>query len=81
VYLYDCAAGGGSCTRIAANTVFADPWNTTTSPWGLRMVTVGSVTRAIPTGNELRVKLLIRSAELWVTMSALYPTALVVTHQ
>ena len=77
-YLYDCAPGG-SCTRIASNSTFHSPWNTSLSDWGERTVTIGSVTRTIPAGNELRVKLLFKSTDLWLMMSAGYPTALSVT--
>jgi hypothetical protein len=78
-YLYDCTGGGASCTKVAANTAFANPWNTALLSWGHRVVTIGSVTRTIPAGHELRVRLLFRSADLWLTMTAAYPTALIVT--
>jgi HD domain-containing protein/Big-like domain-containing protein len=78
-YLYDCTAGGASCTRIASNAVFHDPWNTSSLDWTNRTITIGSVSRTIPAGNELHVKLLFHPSDLWMTMSAAYPTALVVT--
>lgn len=84
-YLYDCTPGGTSdpfwpgCTRIAANATFASPWNTSLLDWGYRAVTIGSVSRTILAGHELRLKLLFRPSDLWVTMTAAYPTALLVT--
>jgi Big-like domain-containing protein len=78
-YLYDCAAGGVSCTRVASNVAFHDPWNTSPLDWTHRQITVGSVSRTIPAGNELHVKLLFQPSDLWITMSASYPSALVVT--
>lgn len=78
-YLYDCAPGGGSCAKVASNVAFHDPWNTSLLDWTRRQITVGSVSRIIPTGNELHVKLLFHPSDLWITMSASYPSALVVT--
>jgi putative nucleotidyltransferase with HDIG domain len=78
-YLYDCTAAGASCTKIAENTAFAQPWNTSLIDWSHRVVTIGSVSRTIPAGHELRVKLMFRSEDLWLTMTAAYPTALVVS--
>jgi hypothetical protein len=78
-YLYDCAPGGASCTNIGSNVVAHDPWNTSLLDWTHRQITVGSVSRTIPAGNELHVKLLFHPSDLWITMSASYPTALVVT--
>jgi hypothetical protein len=84
-YLYDCTPGGtgdptwSGCTRIASNAVFESPWNTSLIDWGYRLITIGSVSRTIPAGNELRIKLLFNSRDLWLTMTAAYPTALLVT--
>lgn len=78
-YLYDCSAGGLSCTKIASNTVFANPWNTSLIDWSYRSISIGSVNRTIPTGNELRVRVQFQQGDLWVTTSATYSSALVVT--
>jgi len=78
-YLYDCTPGGVVCTKIASNTVIANTWNTSLLDWGHRLLTVGSVNRTIPAGNELRIKILFHARDLWMTMSAGYPTALNVT--
>jgi len=78
-YLYDCTAGGASCTKIASNTATANPWNTSLLDWGHRTVTIGTVAHTVPAGDELRIKLLFHQHDLWLTMSAAYPTALTVT--
>jgi len=84
-YLYDCTPGGAGdpawagCTKIASNAVLKQPWNTSLIDWGYRQITIGSVSRTIPAGNELRVRLLFQPRDLWLTMTAAYPTALVVT--
>ena len=79
VYLYDCAAGGTSCVRIAATDVQVNQWNGLLSTWVFKEITVGSVARTIPAGRELRVRLLFKQADLWLAMTAGYPSALVVT--
>jgi hypothetical protein len=79
VYLYDCTAGGSSCAKIAQNTVVFNPWNNSLIDWSHRTVVVGSVNHTVPTGDELRIKILHHGGNLWVTMSAAYPSALVVT--
>src|SRR5262249_19240055 len=78
-YLYDCTPGGASCARIASNTFTANPWNSSLLTWGHRTITVGSVTGTIPAGHELRLKLLYKGKDLWLTMTASYPTAMAVT--
>ncbi len=78
-YLYDCTAGGLSCTRIASNTVFANPWNTSLIDWSYRSISIGNANRTIPTGNELRVRVQFQRGDLWVTTTAAYSSALVVT--
>ena len=84
-YLYDCTPGGATdpnwagCTKIASNSSFASPWNTSLLSWGHRQITIGTVNRTIPGNNELRIRVLVESRDLWLTMTAAYPTALVVT--
>jgi hypothetical protein len=78
-YLYDCSAGGATCAKIASNTAFASTWNTSLVDWGPRSITIGTVARTISAGHELRIKLLFNGADLWLTMTAAYPTALDVT--
>ena len=78
-YLYDCTSGGLSCTPIATSTAVANPWNAPLLDWTHRVITIGTLNRTIPTGNELRIKLLFHGTDLWTTMTASYASALVVT--
>jgi hypothetical protein len=78
LYLYDCAAGGGGCVKIAQNDVHVPKWNGTPD-WVYRELTVGSVARTITPGRELRVRLQVQHNSLWVAMTAAYPSALAVT--
>ena len=77
-YLYSCGAGD-LCTKIASNAVFDSPWNNSLLSWSHRVISIGSVNTTIPAGNELRVKVLFHATDLWVTMTAAFPSALVVT--
>ena len=80
-YLYDCASGGGSCVRIASNTLMQQPWNTSLlcCSWSYRTLSIGTVNRTIAAGRELHVRLLFDHRDLWMTMTASYPSALQVT--
>jgi hypothetical protein len=78
VYLYDCVAGGTGCLKIASNNVHVPSWNGGVSDWVYREITVGSVTRTIPVGHELRIKLLTSQDNLWIAMTAAYPSSLAV---
>ena len=78
VYLYDCVAGGTGCLKIASNHVHVSSWNGGVSDWVYREITVGSVTRTIAVGRELRIKLLTSQDNLWIAMTAAYPSALAV---
>lgn len=79
VYLYDCAAGGIVCTRIAENDVHIDNWNGSVSDWMYRTITVGSVDRTIAAGRALKVVLLFEHEDLWLAMTAAYPSGLTLT--
>lgn len=79
VYLYDCASGGGGCIKIAENNVYLSDWNGLIPDWVYHEVTVGSVTRALSASRRLHVRLLFQYEDLWVAMTAGYPTALAVT--
>jgi hypothetical protein len=79
VYLYDCAAGGTGCTLIAQNDVHVNEWNGLLPTWVFNEITVGSVSRTIGTGRELRVCLHFGHDDLWVALTAAYPSALTVT--
>ena len=80
-YLYDCASGGTSCVRIASNKLTRKPWNTSLlcCSWTYRSVSIGTVNRTIAAGRELRVRVLFDHKDLWMTMTASYPSALQVT--
>jgi hypothetical protein len=78
VYLYDCAAGRTACVKIAENDVHINPWSLLSS-FVLHQVTIGSVSRTIAAGRELRVRVLNNHEDLWVAMTASYPSALRVT--
>ena len=79
VYLYDCATGGTSCVKIAENDVHVKRWNGLIPSWTYREITIGSVSRTLAAGRELRVRLLFREKDLWVAMTAAYPSAVAVT--
>ncbi|MFN2469575.1 MAG: Ig-like domain-containing protein [Gaiellaceae bacterium] len=79
VFLYDCLAGGVGCTKIAGTHVKVKDWNGGATTWVLREITVGSVNRIIAVGRELRVRLQNSKHDLWIAMTAAYPSALAVT--
>jgi HD-GYP domain-containing protein (c-di-GMP phosphodiesterase class II) len=76
VFLYDCLGGGVSCVKIAANHLQVSNWNGGVSSWVYHEITVGSVSRTIPIGHELRIRLQTSQNDLWVAMTAAYPSAL-----
>ncbi len=78
VWLYDCAGGGTACVKLAGTELRARVWNNGPT-WTNQMITVGSVTHTIAAGRELRVRLMERRNDLWVAMTAAYPSRLEVT--
>ena len=78
-YLYDCAGGGASCTKIAESEVHFNNWNGSTTSWVYHEITVGSVTRSIAAGRELRLRLLNGHNDLWIPLTAAYPSSLLIT--
>jgi hypothetical protein len=78
-YVYDCTAGGASCTTIASNTLYRNPWSQLLNSWTFRSLTVGAVSRTIPAGHELRIRLLFQFRDLWVMSNASYPSSVVLT--
>lgn len=78
IYLYDCGSGGGSCVVIAQSDIHIDDWNLLPA-WTYRELTIGSVSRTIAAGRELRVRLLVQHRDIWVAMTAAYPSALEIT--
>jgi hypothetical protein len=79
VYLYDCLIGGLSCVKIAEHHQPVPNWNGGVSDWVYREVAIGSVTRTIILGRELRVRVQATQNDLWIAMTAAYPTALEIT--
>ena len=78
MFLYDCAAGGTACVTIGQAQRHIQNWNLLPS-WAEHTIVIGSVTRTIATGHELRVRLLVEHHDVWVAMTAAYPSALDVT--
>ena len=78
VYLYDCAVGGTGCVKIAQNDFHRENWNVGPT-WTRRLLVVGSVTRTIAVGRELRVRVLNSHEKLWIAMTAAYPSGLIIT--
>jgi hypothetical protein len=78
-YLYDCAAGGSACVKLAETDVRIKDWNGLIPDWVYHEFTVGSVNTTIGVGRELRIRLLFNSHNLWVAMTAGYPSALMLT--
>ena len=78
VFLYDCASGGTACVPLAQTQLQERNWNNGPS-WTNQLITVGSVTHTIATGRELRVRMMERRNDLWVAMTAAYPSRLQVT--
>ena len=76
VYLYDCAAGGAPCVKIAENDVHVNDWNGNTGTWMARTITVGSVAHTIVPGRSLKVVLLFGHEDLWLAMTAAHPSGL-----
>ena len=78
VYLYDCLAGGASCVQIGFGSLADSSWNGFLS-WGQHDISVGTVNRALPAGNELRVRVYVGQGEQWVAMTAALPSSLTLT--
>ena len=78
-YLYDCAAGGTACVKIADNQLLLHNWNAGPT-WTEHTIVVGSVSRTIGVGRELRFRLQETREDLWVAMTAAYPSHLDVTY-
>ena len=78
IYLFDCAAGGTGCVPFAENDIHVKDWNNGPT-WTQHLFTVGSVSRTIAAGRELRLRLLVKHDDLWIAMTANRPSALHVT--
>jgi hypothetical protein len=82
-YLYDCTAGGATCTQVGYGSVSANPWNLGILAgllfWGHHDVSLGAVSRTLPAGHELRVRLYVGDGDQNVAMTAALPTSLELT--
>ncbi|MGI9594667.1 MAG: Ig-like domain-containing protein, partial [Acidimicrobiales bacterium] len=74
VYLYDCL--GFSCTKLAEAHVHIDPWDVGVPDFVNHQIDLGSVTHTVAPGRDLVVRLQFRHEDMWVAMSAAYPTSL-----
>ncbi len=79
VWLFDCAAGGSPCVPVKQASVHIDNWNGLFATWVYHDVTVGSVSRTFAAGRELRIRLMNGHNDMWVAMTAAYPSALTIT--
>ena len=57
------------CTKIAETDIHFNNWNGTTANWVYHEITVGSVTRSIAAGRELRLRLLNGHNDLWIPLT------------
>ena len=78
VYLYDCTAGGASCTLISFGQLSDNTWNGLLS-WGQHDISVGTVNRTLAAGHELRVRLYVGDGDQYVAMTAALPSSLTLT--
>jgi putative nucleotidyltransferase with HDIG domain len=79
VYLYDCLVGGVACVKLAQSQDRIPDWNDGVADWGYREVSLGAVNRTILVGRELRLRVQASEIDLWVAMTAAYPSALEIT--
>ena len=77
-YLYDCTAGGATCTQIGfGSKTFSGLLGL--GFWTSNDITVGTVNRTLPAGHELRLRLYSGSGDQWVAMTAGLPSSLTIT--
>ena len=77
-YLYDCTAGGVSCTQIGFGRVSDNSWNGLLT-WGRHDLSLGTVNRTLIAGHELRLRLYVGQGDQWVAMTAALPSSLTLT--
>ena len=77
-YLYDCTAGGASCTQIGYGSVSDNPWNGLLQ-WGEHDISLGAVNRTLAPGRELRVRIYAGSGDQRVALAGDLPTSLTYT--
>ena len=77
VFLYDCL--GLSCTKLAEVDVHLDPYAAGAGDFVLAPIDLGSVNHTVPAGRDLVVRLQFRHEDMWIGLTADYPSALRVT--
>ncbi len=77
-YLYDCTAGGASCTKIGFGSLSSHGL-LGLGIWVSHDITVGTVNRTLPAGHELRLRLYSGSGDMWVAMTGDLPSTLTLT--
>jgi putative nucleotidyltransferase with HDIG domain len=74
-YLYDCTSGG-SCTQIASGHLQTHNWLGLGLGFSEHDVTVGTVSRTVTAGHELRIGLYATGGDQWVAMTSSFPSSL-----
>jgi hypothetical protein len=64
---------------LASNNVQVNNWNGLLQAWVEHDIAVGSVSQTIAAGRELRLKFLVDKHDLWIAMTAAYPSGLALT--
>ena len=77
-YLYDCTAGGASCTQIASGSLTSHGL-LGLGLWASNDITVGTVNRTLPAGHELRLRVYSGSGDQWIAMTAGLSSSLTLT--
>lgn len=77
VWLYDC--GVLTCTTVAEVDVHLDPWYDGPPGFTRRDIDLGSVSHTFAAGRRLVVRLQFQHEDMWVAMTADYPSALHLT--
>jgi putative nucleotidyltransferase with HDIG domain len=77
-YIYDCTAGGASCTQIGFGSVSDNPWNGLLQ-WGQHDISLGTVNRTLAATHELRMRLYAGGGDQRVALTLQHPTSLTLT--
>ena len=77
-YLYDCTAGGASCSQVGYGSVSDNPWNGLLQ-WGQHDISLGAQNRTLAAGHELRVRLYAGNGDQRVALASDLPTSLTLT--
>ena len=79
LYVYDCPAGASTistllCTKLASNEVLVPQWNTTAT-YATHDVTAAVDADLLP-ARQLRIRVLIRGAKLWIPLVGPYGSSI-----